>query len=76
MLLHQHGLVDYQVKRNMPGLIPPQRTPKKEPDPLIRFSLYDLSGGFIVLAVGWTLAIILLIIERFVNRMQMMLSFI
>lgn len=59
MLLHQHGLVDYQVRRTMQGLVPPQRTPKKEQDPLLQFKVYDLSGGFILLGVGWTLAIII-----------------
>ena len=70
MLLHQHGLVDYQVKRTMPGLIPPERTPKKEPAPLHRLSLYDLSGGFILLAVGWIITIIIFFIERFIKQMK------
>jgi len=76
MLLHQHGLVDYQVSRTMPGLIPPQLTPKKGPDPLLQFNVYDLSGGFVLLAVGWTLAVIILIIEQVVMVMQVMLCFI
>jgi len=55
----------------MPGLVPPQRAPKKEPDPLLQFNVYYLSGGFIFLVVGWTLAIIILIIEQVVKVMQM-----
>jgi len=75
MLLHQHGLVDYQVRRTMPGLIPPQWTTKEKLDPFLQFNIYDLSGGFFVLAVGWTLAIIILIIEQIVKTMQIMLCF-
>lgn len=63
----QYGLIDHWNKQNMPQPDRKCADYRQQSSELPRISLANLSGAFVLLLVGWSLAIFAFIVEKIVH---------